>query len=65
MEAIPVLSVDLIKLLDKIYPLYNPAPGESMERIQRAAGRRDVVERLLAGLKLQDEDEEVNSQGDT
>lgn len=57
MEQIPTLSADLIEMLDTLYPLYKPSLGESMERIQRHAGQRDVVDRLIAALKLQNEDD--------
>ena len=48
MNTIPPLSVDLIAELDKLYPLRNPRVGEDIRAIERRAGERDVVERLLA-----------------
>lgn len=55
MKTIPTYSVDLIRELDKDYPLFNPKPNATIESIQRMAGRRDVVEYLLSVLKEDDE----------
>jgi hypothetical protein len=49
-KAIPPLSVDLIRELAHLYPLRNPNSGEDVRAIERRAGQRDVVERLLTML---------------
>lgn len=54
---IPVLSVDLIKALDKEFPLQNPSNDVIDRAIWRRAGRRDVVEMLLSSLKTNFEDQ--------
>ena len=54
---IPMLSVDLIKHLDKVYPLKNPSNDMTDRAVWRQAGRRDVVEMLLVALNNQVEDQ--------
>lgn len=50
-DTIPPNSTDLIHELDERFPLHNPRPTDSLAEIQRAAGRRDVVEFLLSRLR--------------
>ena len=54
---IPVLSVDLIKALDKEYPLFNPSPDLPEKTLRHRAGQRSVVEMLKANLEGQAEDQ--------
>lgn len=51
MEKLPVLSVDLIKELDKEYPDRWPRLSESEREIWFKAGQRSVVDKLLSLLK--------------
>lgn len=54
---IPVLSVDLIKALDKAYPLKNPSPDLPEKTIRYRAGQRSVVEMLLSSIETHIEDQ--------
>ena len=56
MEDLPYTSEELIKELDREYPLCNPSVTASIETIQRRAGRRDVVDKLLVLLARQKEE---------
>ena len=54
MEILPIKTEDLIRKLDKDYPIYQPKVTDTMEIIQRKAGQRDVVSNLLAALNRQE-----------
>jgi len=56
MEELPYTAEDLIKVLDKEYPLSNPPVTATIETIQRKAGQRDVVDKLLVLLARQKEE---------
>lgn len=43
----PSSSNELINELERIYPEVLPEEGESLERIHRRAGRREVIKFLL------------------
>jgi len=53
---IPILAADLVKALDKLYPLKNPTIDTTDRMLWRRAGQRDVVEMLLVSLESQIED---------
>lgn len=56
MDNIPVLSVDLIKELDRIYPQIPVRPDANINNIMFSAGQRSVIEFLLTRLKQSIED---------
>lgn len=44
--ALPIKTTDLIKELDKLFPMQNPNPGENIQNIMFKAGQRSVIEFL-------------------
>jgi hypothetical protein len=50
-QGLPLLSVDLIKLLDTWYPPRPPDIRDSDREIWSKAGKRELVDSLLAKLE--------------
>ena len=46
MKLLPTDVPGLIEMLDEMYPAYHPEAGDSLAKIQRHAGQRDVVNHL-------------------
>lgn len=55
MEHIPLLSSDLIKSLQELYPVVLPTPVAHRETELYSAGQRSVVDFLLQLLKESEE----------
>jgi len=47
LHGLPRLSLELLEVLEKAFPLKNPEPTATYAEIQRAAGQRDVIETIL------------------
>lgn len=55
MKPLPVLAVDLVDELDKLYPESCPSPDWPERKIWIEVGHREVVRHLLARKELSDE----------
>jgi len=53
MNDLPLYSEELIKQLDAMFPHRCPTIDMSMEKIQRYAGTRDLIDMLLTKLNSQ------------
>ena len=47
MKPLPHSALDLVKELEREYPLRNPRLGQSQDEIMFTAGARTLVERLI------------------
>jgi hypothetical protein len=45
--GLPDRTVDLIPILERVFPLENPTAAQTYAEIQRAAGARDVINHIL------------------
>lgn len=62
---IPPFSIDLIKMLDRIYPARPPNPAHSEREIWMAAGERRLVDRLLNLSNEEDNNVHLSTEGAT
>lgn len=53
---IPDFSIDLIKMLDKLYPEQSPNPKDSEREIWIKAGKRELVRNLVSSMKQKEEE---------
>lgn len=60
---IPPFSIDLIQLLDRIYPARPPNPAHSEREIWMAAGERRLVDRLLNLSNEEDNNVHLSTEG--
>lgn len=56
---IPTLSVDLIKVLDGLYPHRCPRPGDDPARMWMQAGKRELIDALLQTLEAQENEHQI------
>lgn len=56
-SRLPHTAAGLVALLDKCVPHRCPKRGEDAEEVQRYAGKRELVDILLAKLKESDTDD--------
>lgn len=57
MEQLPIYSIDLIKALDKIYPLTTPSLTDTEREIFYKAGQRALIDKLIVLTRDDSEDE--------
>lgn len=59
LEKLPLLSVDLINDLDKLYPHRCPKMGTPSERIWFDSGKRELIDFLLSRIQHPDAEQEL------
>lgn len=53
-NKVPELSIELIERLNENFPVYQPKPGDSLDKIMYKAGQRSVIDMLLARTKKEE-----------
>lgn len=60
LTALPALSVDLLDILERSFPLQNPDVNATLAEIQREAGRQELIH-LLRLLKARGDEALVSA----